>query len=299
MPLPLSEVNGLSFSSASLFLLSSSCGCFPLPKRKQSYPSLLSTDAAVTPASQVPWSPLRKFWDFSLNHTKFTFFLLGAKDIFREELIFRFSSRTFSSNQSHANRALHLLLSVPFAFQLWRHQKILPGRGGTVLGLYAKWTAQWAARGHKVKACSRRAGQDGGAVTLAVLSIASLGHMLPLWKLESGVEWGRRGKQPKRQRKLPSAYPPASTGRRALRLINITRNFAVRIVLAMSSETFHLFWVLVHLGRVVLNNLSNIIYGRWFIQIFLPLLQSILVIYISLESNRLSLDLIMYWYQVT
>ena len=39
-------------------------------------------------------------------------------------------------------------------------------------------------------------------------------------------------------------------------------SFGVRIELTMNSEAFHLFWVLEHLGRVGLNNLSNIIYGH-------------------------------------
>ena len=39
-------------------------------------------------------------------------------------------------------------------------------------------------------------------------------------------------------------------------------NFGIRIVQAMSSEAFHLLGALVHFGKIVLNNLFNIIYGH-------------------------------------
>lgn len=62
-------------------------------------------------------------------------------------------------------------------------------------------------------------------------------------------------------------------------------SLCLRIVLAMSSKAFHLFWVPVHFVRLVLNDFFSIIYDHGFIWIFLPLLQSNLVIYIFLESN--------------
>lgn len=129
----LSEVNGLSLSSAFLFLLTSSCGSFPLPRRKQSYLPLLSTHAALK-SPKVLSENFGAFHKIIENLPFFFFCLLEAYDVFRE-LIFSFSNRTFSSHQSHAHWALHLLLSVPLAMQLRCHQKILPGCSGTVLGL--------------------------------------------------------------------------------------------------------------------------------------------------------------------
>ena len=43
---------------------------------------------------------------------------------------------------------------------------------------------------------------------------------------------------------------------------SVLPSFGVRIELTMNSEAFHLLWVLEHLGRVGLNNLSNIISGH-------------------------------------
>lgn len=50
-------------------------------------------------------------------------------------------------------------------------------------------------------------------------------------------------------------------------------------------RSFSSFWVPVHFGRLVLSDVFNIIYNHQFIWIFLPLLQSNLVIYFSLQSN--------------
>ena len=115
-PLLLSEVNGLSLSSAFLFLLTSSCGGFPSPKRKQSYLPLLSSHA-VLKSPNVLSENFGTFHEIIENLPFFFFFFFFASwkpRMFLENWFFTSPVEHFP-----AIRAMHIKLSTCFFLCLW------------------------------------------------------------------------------------------------------------------------------------------------------------------------------------